>query len=76
MNIKDYSEREVICISNQDNNFFSCDVNSPMLEVGATYTVVNLYVYGWYTEVELKEFPGVVFNSVCFKEIDEKGDVE
>lgn len=69
MNVRDYSERKVVCVHNKDNGFFGYDSNSPLLEVGATYTVVDLYVYSWYTEVKLKEFPNVVFNSVCFEEI-------
>lgn len=70
MNIRDYSEREVVCVANEDNKFFSCDTNSPLLKAGATYTIANIDVHGWHTEVELKEFPGVVFNSVCFAEKD------
>ena len=69
MNIRDYSEREVVCIDNKDNDFFACDSNSPLLEVGKRYTVVNIDVHGWHTEVELEEFPNTVFNSVCFEEI-------
>lgn len=69
MNIRDYSERKVICISNEDNSFFACDNNSPLLEVGRQYTVANVDVHGWHTEVELKEFPNTVFNSICFEEM-------
>ena len=72
MNIRDYSQREVVCVDNEDNNFFGCDTNSPLLEVGKTYTVVDVEVHSWHTEVELKEFPKIMFNSVCF---EEKGGV-
>jgi hypothetical protein len=62
------SERQVVCVSNEDNNFFSCDSNSPLLEVGKIYTVIDVAVHSWHTEIELKEFPNTLFNSVCFKE--------
>jgi hypothetical protein len=71
--IKNHSKRKVVCISNTDNHFFGCDSNSPLLKVGKTYTVVNVDVHGWHTEVELKEFPNIMFNSCCF---DEKGGAE
>ena len=68
MNIRDYSKREVVCINNENNNFFDCDINSPLLEVGKKYIVVNVDVHSWHTKVELEEFPNIVFNSVCFEE--------
>jgi hypothetical protein len=70
VNINDCSIRKVVCISNEDNDFFSCDKNSPLLEVGKTYTIESVNVHGWHTEIELKEFPNTLFNSVCFDEID------
>lgn len=74
MNVRDCSERQVICVSNKDNKFFGCDENSPMLEVGKKYTVVSICIHSWHTEIELEEFPGVAFNSVCFEE--EEGDYD
>ncbi len=68
MDIKNCSERKVVCIDNENNNFFGCDINSPLLEVGKTYTVTAVNVHSWHTEVELKEFPNKLFNSVCFRE--------
>ena len=73
MDIRNCTEREIVCISNKDNEFFGCDENSPLLEVGKTYTVVNVDVHSWHTEVELEEFPNIMFNSVCF---EEKGGAE
>ena len=67
-NIRDCSKREVVCVSNKDNDFFACDSNSPLLEVGKNYTVVNVIVHGWHTEIVIKEFPNILFNSVCFCE--------
>lgn len=68
MDINNRSEREVVCIENKDNNFFSCDSNSPLLEIGKTYNVVNVDVHSYHAQIELKEFPNIVFNSVCFEE--------
>lgn len=68
IDIYDSSEREVTCVSNKDNKFFACDENSPLLEVGKTYTVVNVIVHSLHTEIEIKEFPNILFNSVCFCE--------
>lgn len=68
MNIRDCSTREVVCINNENNNFFGCDENSPLLEIGKTYTIVDVDVHSWHTEIELKEFPDIKFNSVCFEE--------
>ena len=68
MNIFDSSVREVVCVSNKDNKFIGCDENSPLLEIGKIYTVADVDVYGWHTEVKLEEFPNIVFNSTCFEE--------
>ena len=68
MDINNRSEREVVCIENKDNHFFFCYSNSPLLEIGKTYNVVNVDVHSYHTQIELKEFPNIVFNSVCFEE--------
>ena len=68
-NIRDNRVREVVCVSNKDNEFRAVDENSPLLEVGKTYTVIQVDMYDWYTDVILKEFPNVRFNSVCFNEV-------
>ena len=73
MNIYDHSEREVLCVNNKDNKFFRCDENGPLLEVGKTYTVIGVYIHSWHTEIELAEFPNILFNSTCF---EEKGGAE
>lgn len=70
MDVRNFAEREIVCVCNENNNFFGCDKNSPLLEVGKTYTVVNIDIHSWHSEVELKEFPNIMFNSICF---DEKG---
>ncbi len=42
------------------------------LKVGETYTVAETDVFGWNTDVYLKEFPGKPFNSVLFKDAEEQ----
>ena len=69
MNIYDNTPREILCISNSSNDFFDCDRNSPMLEIGTTYNLVCVIIHSWHTEIELEEFPGIKFNSVYFEEI-------
>jgi len=41
------------------------------LTVGETYTVDYAIIHSWFTDVYLKEFPGVAFNSVMFADIEE-----
>lgn len=68
IDIRDGSRRQVVCVSNKNNDFFACDDNSHLLEVGKTYTVVDVIIHSWHTEIETKEFPNILFNSVCFCE--------
>lgn len=70
MNIFDNSIRKIICIRN-DNDTWGCSGNGSLLTVGKQYTLVDTNVHGWYTEIELAEFPGKQFNSVLFEEVDE-----
>jgi hypothetical protein len=42
-----------------------------MLELGKTYTVQATDVDSWATQVYLKEFTNVAFNSVLFEDLDE-----
>lgn len=67
---------KVVCVDNEDNHFFSVDSNSPLLEVGKEYTISDIEVHSWHTEVRLEEFPGVRFNSTCFDIDDEDDDDE
>lgn len=67
-NINDKTEREVICIRNEDNKFIGVDGSILLLEIGQTYTVKSLNVSGSHTEVEVKEYPYIFFDSGCFAE--------
>jgi len=39
------------------------------LEIGKEYTVDHTVIHNWNTNVFLKEFPGVIFNSVNFEDV-------
>lgn len=43
-----------------------CDDPRGLLEEGHLYTVLEKDVHTWHTKIELVEFPGMYFNSVCF----------
>lgn len=60
---------KVTCVCNKDKDFFPCDNNSPLLEVGKEYETKGILVHSWYTEVWLEGFD-VPFNSVCFREVN------
>lgn len=70
MNIFNSHPRKVVCITNSHNSWATTGAND-LLEVGSEYTLAQVDVYGWYTLIELDEFPGVYFNSVLFAEIGE-----
>lgn len=42
-----------------------------ILDIGEKYTVENVDVHSWYTDIYLKEFPDKKFNSVVFKIIEQ-----
>lgn len=41
-----------------------------MLIIGEVYTVKRLKVYGWSSDVILKEFPGKEFNTCMFENVE------
>lgn len=70
LNIHNENERKILCVSNHtDGMMMSCS-NHHLLEVGKVYTLIDLVVHDSYTEVYLKEFPDLEFNSVVFDEIE------
>jgi hypothetical protein len=69
LDIYNSTSRPVICVSNNDQGWWSCKDNAPMLTVGETYTLVDIDVYDWHSRVFLKEFPGHEFNSILFNEV-------
>lgn len=71
MDIFNNNERWIRCIRNDKEVIGHSDSNH-LLDIGKAYYVVDIDVHSWYTEVLLKEFPGMWFNSVLFEEIDEE----
>lgn len=69
MDIFNNSERQIICVSNNEINFGHQEDPS-VLTVGARYTFEKAEVYSWHTMVTLQEFPGKRFNSVHFEEVE------
>lgn len=64
-------KKKVICVCNEP----VCGMkvrgqNSPLLEIGKTYTVVEIEEHSFHTLYTLEEFPNKQFNSVDFKDID------
>lgn len=49
-------------------NWGGCDDPRGLLEEGKEYTLLSRDVHSWHTKIELEEFPGLRFNSVCFNE--------
>jgi hypothetical protein len=45
------------------------------LEVGKSYTVSGSQTFGWHSEVELAEAPGVLFNTVMFELVNRDHEV-
>lgn len=48
------------------------DLGNKYLKIGDKYTVDHTVVESWYTDVYLKEFPKIAFNSVLFKDVSEE----
>lgn len=72
LNFLNNKPRKVVCVKNKDEGLFVCEENSPLLTVGDTYTLVNIedcspYIFSL---VWLEEFPGKMFISTCFEEIE------
>ena len=69
MNIYALEDEEVIFI--QSDCYFETQRNAAerYLEIGKRYTVDHTEVNSFYTDVYLKEFPGVAFNSVQFESV-------
>ena len=67
MNISDNTKRKVRCRAKYDTSPFSCPFE--LLEIGKEYTVIDIDVHSWFTNITLEEFPDEQFNSVLFEEI-------
>lgn len=74
MDINNVLVRKIKCTSNTDGNFWGCDGNHHLLEVGKEYTLLNMDTRSWHTVVYLAEFPGIPFNSCAFVDMYEDDD--
>lgn len=66
MNIYALNNHKVICIA------LSSDVSIQNLQLQTVYTVEKTIVCKYHTEVFLKEFPNISFNSIDFKDVIEQ----
>jgi hypothetical protein len=66
MNIYAKEGAKVVCKTLRGG--YTNHVANKYLEIGKQYTVEKTVVHNWRTEVFLKEFPGIAFNSVYFKD--------
>ena len=58
---------KVICISDFENRWGSCDQIAGNLVVGQEYTVAEVELHSWHTKIQLEEKPGKRFNDVHFE---------
>lgn len=69
LEIENKAQRAVVCNRIPSDNFFGWNSNKNLLKLGRVYHIDHLVVHKCNTEVFLKEFPDVPFNSVCFGEV-------
>lgn len=69
--IRNNTERKIRCVRNDDISWFQCRHNADKLTPGEIYTVTDVDIHSWHTEIYLAEIPGVAFNSVLFEEIEQ-----
>lgn len=76
MNIRDGTERKIVCVSNDPNRPLTCGDNAYLLTPGELYTFVDCDIYEWHTMVYLREFPNIEFNSCLFEEVGDVSEIE
>lgn len=57
----------VICKSDYQNYYGGCEEIKEHLKVGNEYTIEEVDIHSWHTNVYLEGFPGLPFNSVHFE---------
>lgn len=60
--------RKVKCVKSGET-VWGGDNGAGILEVGKLYTVKDVDVRSWHTEVFIEEHPNIGFNSVLFEEV-------
>ena len=69
MNIRTPAGQKVRYAFPENGYPYQQDVASAHLQVGGVYTVERTEIDSWTTDVYLKEFPDVRFNSVLFENL-------
>jgi len=71
MNVFAEEGDKVICICVDKGFEEDQEIAKKYLRVGEVYTVKCTLPLDWATAVELVEFPGIIFNSVLFKDLEQ-----
>ena len=67
LNIFNSKPRWIVCCKNHHNPWGTRNANTKLV-IGETYKLKSIDVHGFFTLIELEEFPGIYFNSVLFEE--------
>lgn len=74
MNIYALAGHKVKCSVAENGSEHDKQMRAQYLENGKEYTIARTYVEGWSTDVYLKEFEGIRFNSVLFVDVTEQSE--
>ena len=70
MNIDEAKEGNLVKFSYPKNGYeHHQEKAAQYLTAGEVYTIYEVVIDSWHTDVYLKEFPGVAFNSVMFSDV-------
>lgn len=70
MNIYALKGHKVKCCTLSAGYNYHQEIAEKYLEIDKEYTVEKTIVDSWYTDVYLKEFPDIKFNSVFFEDVN------
>lgn len=71
MDIFNAKPRKLLCIRN-DNDVWGSPNNGHLLEIGKEYTLEDVDVHSWHTDIYVSEFPNISFGSVLFEEVEQE----
>lgn len=71
MDIFNAKPRKLLCIRN-DNDVWGSPKNGHLLEIGKAYTLEDVDVHSWHTNIYVSEFPNIAFGSVLFEEVKQE----
>lgn len=69
MNIYAKEGDKVVCYTFDAGYAYHQEIANKYLVIGQVYTIDHTEVDSWHTDVYLKEFPEVKFNSVFFEDV-------